>query len=86
MSNNPQDVTLDEKPSQEPESLPHNLNESEREIIDQQLNISKVNISYFSLFRYATGNEIAIMVVAAIASIGAGAVMPLMAVSSLASL
>jgi ATP-binding cassette, subfamily B (MDR/TAP), member 1 len=59
------------------------LGDEEKRIIDEQLSFSQRNVSYFSLFRYAGKKEVAIMVVAFISSIAAGAVMPLMTVSFL---
>lgn len=57
-----------------------NLSEQEKEIIDRQLTAPNLTVGYFSLFRYATSKDLCIMAVAAFASIGAGAVMPLMTV------
>jgi hypothetical protein len=57
------------------------LSEQEREIIQRQIDAPKVTVGYFALFRYANWAELAIMFVAVIASIVAGAVMPLMTVS-----
>ncbi|KAF2008172.1 P-loop containing nucleoside triphosphate hydrolase protein [Amniculicola lignicola CBS 123094] len=54
------------------------LGDEEKKIIDEQVSFPQRNVSYFSLFRYAGKKEVAIMVVAFIASIAAGAVMPLM--------
>lgn len=56
------------------------LSEQEQEIIQRQLDAPKLTVGYFALFRYASTTEILIMVVALIASIAAGAVMPLMTV------
>lgn len=58
------------------------LSDKEKEIIDLQLTAPNLTVGYFSLFRYATAKDKAIMVVALIASIAAGAVMPLMTVSN----
>ncbi|USP78805.1 ABC multidrug transporter mdr1 [Curvularia clavata] len=54
------------------------LSDKEKEIIDIQLTAPNLTISYFSLFRYATAKDKVIMGLALIASIAAGAVMPLM--------
>ncbi|EUC43635.1 hypothetical protein COCMIDRAFT_6944 [Bipolaris oryzae ATCC 44560] len=56
------------------------LSDKEKEIIDIQLTAPTLTVTYFSLFRYATAKDKAIMVIALIASIAAGAVMPLMTV------
>ena len=59
------------------------LSSEEKEIIERQTASPQLKIGYFSLFRYANKKEALIMVVATIASIAAGAVMPLMTVSGL---
>jgi ATP-binding cassette subfamily B (MDR/TAP) protein 1 len=56
------------------------LSEQEKEIIQRQIDAPKLTVGYFALFRYANWAELAIMFVAVIASIVAGAVMPLMTV------
>lgn len=58
------------------------LSEKEKDLIDRQLTAPNLTVGYFSLFRYATAKDKAIMVVALIASIAAGAVLPLMTVST----
>lgn len=58
------------------------LSDKEKEIIDLQLTAPTLTVGYFSLFRYATAKDKAIMAIALIASIAAGAVMPLMTVSN----
>jgi ATP-binding cassette subfamily B (MDR/TAP) protein 1 len=62
------------------------LSDQEKEIIDRQLTAPNLTVGYFSLFRYATAKDKAIMVVALISSIAAGAVMPLMTVSTTSKL
>ncbi|KAH9878207.1 hypothetical protein J1614_003424 [Plenodomus biglobosus] len=54
------------------------LSEQEKEIIDRQTAAPSITVGYFALFRYASRNDIIIMIIALIASIAAGAVMPLM--------
>lgn len=54
------------------------LTDEEKEIIDRQTHSPQLKVGYFSLFRYANRKEALIMVIAAIASITAGAVLPLM--------
>jgi ATP-binding cassette subfamily B (MDR/TAP) protein 1 len=76
-------VAVDEKhgaPSEEVKPPMSDLSEQEKEIIERQLSAPKLTVGYFSLFRYATRNEALIMAVALVASIAAGAVMPLMTV------
>lgn len=75
-------VAIDEKnrvPS-EAEAKPPTagLSEQEKEIIDRQTTAPSLTVGYFSLFRYASRKDTVIMVLAFIASIAAGAVMPLM--------
>ncbi|KAH7379491.1 P-loop containing nucleoside triphosphate hydrolase protein [Pyrenochaeta sp. MPI-SDFR-AT-0127] len=54
------------------------LSVEEKSVIERQIEVPTVKISYFALFRYATMNEVIIMVIALLASIIAGAAMPLM--------
>ena len=57
------------------------LPEHEKEVVKRQLDIPSVKVTYWTLFRYATRNDIIILVVSAICAIAGGAVMPLMTVS-----
>jgi hypothetical protein len=50
----------------------------ERDIIEKQTSAPNLTVGYFSLFRYANGMDRLVMVGALVASIAAGAVMPLM--------
>lgn len=54
------------------------LSEKEQELIDIQTTAPSLTVGYFALFRYATRRDIVIMILALVASIAAGAVMPLM--------
>ena len=54
---------------------------NEREIITRQLDVPNVKISYKTLYRYATKNDIIIVVISCICAIAGGAVLPLMTVS-----
>jgi ATP-binding cassette subfamily B (MDR/TAP) protein 1 len=54
------------------------LSEEEQAIIDRQIQVPNDKIGYFSLFRYASGKEVLIMIVSLLAAITAGATMPLM--------
>ena len=65
-----------------PSSTAEGLSEAEKSIIDKQLDAPNEKVGYFALFRYANGKDVAIMVVATIASIVAGACLPLMTVST----
>jgi ATP-binding cassette subfamily B (MDR/TAP) protein 1 len=75
-------VAVDEKHVDPAEELKlpglANLNEQEKDVITRQIVAPKLSVSYFALFRYANTAEILIMIVALIASIAAGATMPLM--------
>jgi ATP-binding cassette subfamily B (MDR/TAP) protein 1 len=59
------------------------LTAEDKEIIEIQTNSPKLTVGYFSLFRYANKKQALIMVLSGIASIVAGAVLPLMTVSLL---
>lgn len=59
----------------------HALNEAEQQILDRQLVTLSVSTSYWTLFRYATKTDLAIICISSICAIAAGAVMPLMTVS-----
>jgi ATP-binding cassette subfamily B (MDR/TAP) protein 1 len=57
------------------------LSENEKSIIDRQTKAPSEKVGYFALFRYADKKDAAVMLVATIASIVAGACLPLMTVS-----
>ncbi|KAF2178248.1 P-loop containing nucleoside triphosphate hydrolase protein [Zopfia rhizophila CBS 207.26] len=63
----------------EPDPLDH-LPENERAILKRQLDILDISVNYATLYRYATSMDLAIIMVASICSIGAGAALPLIAV------
>ncbi|KAL8805888.1 MAG: hypothetical protein Q9182_001669 [Xanthomendoza sp. 2 TL-2023] len=52
----------------------------EKDIVKKQLDIPPIAVSFMTLYRYATRNDLIIIVISAIAAIGGGAVMPLMTV------
>ena len=54
------------------------LSDEEQKIIDEQIQVPNVKIGYFSLFRYSSRKDIAIILVSLLAAITAGACMPLM--------
>ncbi|KAH0538752.1 GTPase-activating protein [Glutinoglossum americanum] len=56
------------------------LSPQEKEIIKRQLDIPTVNVTFRSLFRYATKNDLLIIMLSALCAIAAGAMMPLMTV------
>jgi ATP-binding cassette subfamily B (MDR/TAP) protein 1 len=65
---------------EEAEAALAHLPEHERKIISGQLRITSVKVTYFTLFRYATTNDILILVISAICAIAGGAAMPLFTV------
>lgn len=75
---------IDEKldaPSEEgAKTLTSGLSDHDKQIIDKQTDAPKLSVGYFALFRYANKKHTLIMIVSLIASIAAGAVMPLMTV------
>ena len=56
------------------------LPDHEAAVLRKQLDIPPVQVGYFTLFRYATRNDIIIMIVSGLCAIVAGAAMPLMTV------
>ncbi|KAL8697635.1 MAG: hypothetical protein Q9224_002212 [Gallowayella concinna] len=52
----------------------------EKDIVKKQLDIPPIAVNFKTLYRYATRNDLIIVVISAIAAIGGGAVMPLMTV------
>ena len=72
-------VDGEQKETPEEERFAHLL-EHEATILKRQLEIPSVKIGYSSLYRYATRNDILIMIVSAICAIAAGVALPLMTV------
>ena len=60
------------------------LPEHEKEIVKRQLDIPPVTVTYKTLYRYATRNDLLIIFISSICAIAGGAVMPLMTVNLLA--
>ena len=58
------------------------LPEHERAIIKRQLDLPNVTVTFKTLYRYATRNDLIIIVISIIAAIIGGAAMPLMTVGS----
>lgn len=56
------------------------LPEKERHIVKEQLDIPTVKVTYVTLYRYATRNDLIIVAISALMAITGGAVMPLMTV------
>lgn len=53
----------------------------EKEIVKRQLHTPTVTVTFKTLYRYATRNDLIIIAISALCAIGGGAVMPLMTVS-----
>ena len=58
------------------------LPENEKAIVKRQLDIPTVTVTFKTLYRYATRNDLIIIAVSCICAIAGGAVMPLMTVST----
>ena len=58
------------------------LPDHEKEIVKRQLNIPSLKPNFKTLYRYATRNDLLIIVISAFCAIAGGAVMPLMTVCS----
>ena len=56
------------------------LPDDEKEIVKRQLDIPAVKVTFITLFRYATRNDLIIIAISATMAIAGGAVMPLMTV------
>lgn len=59
---------------------------NEMEIVKKQLHIPDVSVTYWTLFRYATKLDLAVVFISAICAIGGGAALPLMTVRDNGSL
>lgn len=57
----------------------------EKEIVKRQLDIPEVTVTFKTLYRYATRNDLIIIAVSSICAIAGGAVLPLMTVSNWSS-
>ncbi|EFR01322.1 leptomycin B resistance protein pmd1 [Nannizzia gypsea CBS 118893] len=62
------------------DALLAHLPENEREVLKQQLVIPEVKATYGTLFRYATRNDLIFLAIVSLASIAAGAALPLFTV------
>jgi ATP-binding cassette subfamily B (MDR/TAP) protein 1 len=88
LSNPPEDaVSIEKLDSQiisikeEGDDPLRHLSTQERAIIERQLDIPPVDVTFGALFRYATKNDFLIIFISATCAIAGGAVMPLMTVS-----
>lgn len=57
----------------------------EKEIVKRQLDIPEVKVTFITLYRYATRNDLIIIAISCICAIAGGAIMPLMTVSTMSS-
>ena len=55
----------------------------EKDIVKRQLDIPEVKVTFKTLYRYATTNDLIIIAISSLCAIAGGAVMPLMTVSTL---
>lgn len=55
----------------------------EREIVKRQLEIPSVTVTYKTLYRYATRNDLILIAISALCALAGGSVQPLMTVSCL---
>ncbi|KAK2749855.1 GTPase-activating protein [Myotisia sp. PD_48] len=53
------------------------LPEGERAVLKDQLHIPDVKVNYFTLYRYASTNDLLLLAIVSIAAIGGGALMPI---------
>ena len=75
-----QDENVKEKESSKGYDPLDRLPEYEREVLKRQLDTKETHVTPFTLFRYATRNDLLIMLVSAICAIAAGAALPLMTI------
>ena len=66
----------------EGEEVYAHLPPNEREILKRQLDIPELKVTFKTLYRYATTNDLIIIAISATCAIAGGAVMPLMTVST----
>lgn len=57
------------------------LPEHEKEVVKRQLDIPPVKVTYWTVFRYATRNDLIIIAISSFCAIAGGAIMPLMTVT-----
>ena len=58
------------------------LPDHEKQILKRQTDVPEVEIGFFTLYRYATKADMAILAISAVSAIAAGAALPLMTVSA----
>ena len=73
-------IKVPEAKKDDDEAYAH-LPDHEKEIVKRQLDIPTVTVTFKTLYRYATRNDILIILLSCICAIAGGAVMPLMTVS-----
>ena len=67
--------------SQEENDPLQHLSGQEKDIIKRQIDVPNVKVTVGMLYRYATFNDILIMIISSICAIGGGSALPLMTVS-----
>lgn len=73
-------VPKDAKEDTDEDAVFAHLPEHEKAILKEQLHIPDVKITFLGLYRYASKNDLIVLAVSCICSIGAGAIMPLFTV------
>ncbi|KAM0719393.1 hypothetical protein Q7P37_005298 [Cladosporium fusiforme] len=71
--------SIKEQEKEEEDAFAH-LPEHEAAILRRQLDTPPVKVTYFRLYRYATTNDLIIIIISAISAVIAGAVLPLMTI------
>ena len=73
---------VDVRDAKEGEEAYAHLPEHEKEIIRRQLELPPIKVTFTTLYRYATRNDLIMIAVSSLGAIIGGAVMPLMTVST----
>ena len=79
----PSSVVSHEDIKLETQGQSHDLSQAEQDMLARQLNLPPVKASYFMLYRYATNMDLVIILVSSFCAIAAGAIFPIMTVSTL---
>lgn len=73
-------VNVEDSKDKDDDAAYAHLPPNEREIVKKQLDIPNVSVTYWTLFRYATKLDLAVIFISAICAIAGGAALPLMTV------
>jgi hypothetical protein len=79
----PSSVVSHEDIKLEAQGQSHDLSQAEQDILARQLSLPPVKASYLMLYRYATKMDLLIIVFSSVCAIAAGAIFPIMTVSTL---